>query len=401
MLDMSSKFKRRTFKGPHKIKSSQQVLRKISLYIVLSFISLFLLTSLVSVLQEQLNVSSNTLKKWTTHISTEAFLGAISMEITPLQRHIKSEGIEVPNASHLVIEMMTTLNPEDPRTLLRRELPGFAFFDGEVIVAGEGTSYLDIGSESAPPLDVVMAQREAIANDTNNENRDSEDSALEPPELTTGDRKVVFIYHTHNRESWLPHIEGSEVPDDAFHPEVNITKVGKYLGEQLEKRGIGTYVDTTDITDLLHASGLPYGHSYAKSRQIIEATVNENEDITFMFDLHRDAALRDRTAYEADGKVFARPMFVIGQRNPNYEKNVQFAEQFHEMIEERYPGLSRGIISREHTDYNQSISGNNILIEIGGVENTLEESYRTAELLADIIADIYWQAEKVDAQPQD
>ncbi|WP_169082816.1 stage II sporulation protein P [Paenibacillus sp. PL91] len=35
----------------------------------------------------------------------------------------------------------------------------------------------------------------------------------------------------------------------------------------------------------------------------------------------------------------------------------------------------------------QSLTGNSALIEIGGVENSLEESYRTTEVLAKVIQD--------------
>jgi stage II sporulation protein P len=33
-----------------------------------------------------------------------------------------------------------------------------------------------------------------------------------------------------------------------------------------------------------------------------------------------------------------------------------------------------------------------VLIEIGGIENTLEECYRTADILAEVIAEIYWES---------
>ena len=92
------------------------------------------------------------------------------------------------------------------------------------------------------------------------------------------------------------------------------------------------------------------------------------------------------------------PFFIVGGRNSHYEKNLAFAEKFHELLEAAYPGLSRGVYLKEggNGEYNQSLSEYNLLIEIGGVENNLEESYRTAEALADVIADLYWDAEKVE-----
>ncbi len=68
-------------------------------------------------------------------------------------------------------------------------------------------------------------------------------------------------------------------------------------------------------------------------------------------------------------------------------------------MEKKYPGLSRGKLEKgaktDHGEYNQSISPGSLLIEIGGTENTLQESLNTAEAIADVFAEYYWQAEKV------
>ncbi|EGL82305.1 stage II sporulation protein P [Caldalkalibacillus thermarum TA2.A1] len=386
----------RPFRGQH--WNASYMVRRMALYVMIGFFSLLTLTSVFSYVQAQFNLTSETLKKWTNHMSVHTFIAALTVEIPQLQTYNKSAQVELPKVSNIVVEMATSLNPEDPRTLIRREIPGFAFFDGELIVAGQGVTYADISYESSPPLDVVLAEREAITAALEEEERDEAPS--QQPSLSTEGRKVVFIYHTHNRESWMPHVPSASTPDEAFHPEINITKVGLRLGEELERRGIGVQVDTTDIGQLLSEAGLPYNYSYAKSRHIVETAIQENEDITFMFDLHRDAVSRESTTFEMDGKTYARPFFVIGKRNPNYQKNVRFAEELNRLLEERYPGLSRGIMARNrgNAEYNQSISEHNLLIEIGGVENTLEESYRTAEILAEVIADLYWEKAGVPAQ---
>jgi stage II sporulation protein P len=82
-----------------------------------------------------------------------------------------------------------------------------------------------------------------------------------------------------------------------------------------------------------------------------------------------------------------------------------FANQIHEKLEKEYPGLSRGIWGKTaatgNGEYNQSVAPESVLIEIGGVENTLKECYRTADVLAEAIAELYWEsqdAEKVDAK---
>lgn len=369
---------------------------------MVGFIFIFVLTSMGSFLQSKLNLSSSTLKKWTNHISIETFVTALSMEIPQLQTYNKSKGIENPRASTMIFEMVTSFNPEDPRSLIRRELPGFAFFDGQITVAGQDVGYTDFPTESAPPMEVLMGEREATLNGSDvGETRDQTPS--KSPLLTTEGRKVVFIYHTHNRESWLPHLPDITNPDDAYHNKVNITLVGERLSEELEKRGIGTYVDTTDIAQKLKDSGKLFRHSYDQSKEIVKTVLAEQEDVQFIFDLHRDSLPRDKTTIQIDGKTYARTFFVIGTRNSHYERNEKFAARFHELLEEAYPGLSRGIFLQPtgHGEYNQSLSENNILIEIGGVENTLEESYRTAEALAEVIADLYWDAEKVDTKTED
>lgn len=41
------------------------------------------------------------------------------------------------------------------------------------------------------------------------------------------------------------------------------------------------------------------------------------------------------------------------------------------------------------------------MIEFGGVENRLNELYRTADALAEVFSEYYWQAEKVNATEGD
>jgi len=41
--------------------------------------------------------------------------------------------------------------------------------------------------------------------------------------------------------------------------------------------------------------------------------------------------------------------------------------------------------------YNQDLASHALVIEIGGIENTLDEMYNTADVLADIFAEYYWQ----------
>ncbi|WP_245976790.1 stage II sporulation protein P [Oceanobacillus arenosus] len=58
------------------------------------------------------------------------------------------------------------------------------------------------------------------------------------------------------------------------------------------------------------------------------------------------------------------------------------SEIFHEILKNKYPGVSSGIRMTEGPDrgiYNQDLFPNTLLIQIGGVDNTLEEEYKGAK----------------------
>ena len=100
------------------------------------------------------------------------------------------------------------------------------------------------------------------------------------------------------------------------------------------------------------------------------------------------------------GKSYAKIAFVIGRNNPNYEKNAALANKLHQAIEKKYPGLSRGVMKQggagHNGVYNQDLSSNALLIEIGGVDNTFEEMYLTVDVFADVFSEFYWDAKAVD-----
>ena len=78
------------------------------------------------------------------------------------------------------------------------------------------------------------------------------------------------------------------------------------------------------------------------------------------------------------------------------------AEKLHYLLEQHYPGLSRGILPQQGAGnngvYNQDISSNALLLEFGGVDNTLEELNASAKALADVFSEMYWEAEEVNAR---
>ena len=64
-------------------------------------------------------------------------------------------------------------------------------------------------------------------------------------------------------------------------------------------------------------------------------------------------------------------------------------ENINNLCNKYYPGLSRGIYKKEGAGvngiYNQDISPNSILIEVGGASNNIDEVLNTTEAISNIL----------------
>ncbi|MCD8511963.1 MAG: stage II sporulation protein P [Bacillus sp. (in: Bacteria)] len=323
------------------------------------------------------------------NISNEMFVTMMGMENKYFSQALP-EDYEPPSITGTLFELATSINPEDPRSLLGRELPGFALFDGRIIIAGEGVDYTQMPVESAPPMEVLLAEREAA-----NERLEEMEKMREEMAGREKLENVVHIMHAHNRESFFPELNIEDTSDEnlANHGEVNITLAGERLGMELAKYGIGAVVDTSDIGAKLNNRGWLYRDSYRMAREVLKGNIEEHGEFEFYFDLHRDSLRRERTTVEINGEKYARLLFVLGGKNPNSEKNEDLMKELHKRVEENFPGLSRGVFEpRGNVNgiYNQDLSPNSILIEFGGVDNSLEEVYRTVEVFAEIFSEFYW-----------
>lgn len=351
---------------------------------------MFVFTGMITMFQAERQVSpSSNLSRWASSFSAGTLLSVMGQEVPYLQASVQAS--ESVSLSNLFFQMLTSINPEDPRSFLGRELPGFELFDGEFVVKGDDVDYTDAPIESAPPapgMEPPELKDVAVEEDKPEEKTESN---LNKPAQTTGGKKRVFIYHTHSNESFLPYLKTDD-PNHAQHPEKNITKVGKQFAQELENVGIGA-----EVSDKNNGS-----RSYAESGKTVQAAMVNNKELEYFIDIHRDAQRRKRTLKEIDGKKYARVLFVIGKGNKNHVKNYELAEQFHNKLQEMYPGLSRGIYYPKGEGvngvYNQDISPHALLIEVGGVDNTFEEMNLTAKALAKAFAEIYWEAEPVDAK---
>ncbi|MFD2369745.1 stage II sporulation protein P [Brevibacillus sp. GCM10020057] len=380
-------------------------------FAILSFITafLFVMTGVFSLGGNKLMIASSTVQQAAARVSSLAILGWMGQEIPALGEIVQASPERRTNSvSGFLFQLATSIQPGDLRSLLGRELPGMVTADdARFVVAGKGATLADFYIEYPPhpkqvidASDAVPLTSEPVPAAQDKPDKEQTEPVAKPD---TAGRKIVYVYNTHNRESWYS--ETKPVGTSVDHPTRNISLVGKHLAEALNERGIGAEASKDDIYQELLNQNKDYALSYAQSLQVVKAAVENNRELRYFFDLHRDTAPRDRTTVTIKGKTYARVMFVIGKRNKNYEKNEAFATELHQLMEEMYPELSRGVMEKgaktDHGEYNQSISPGSLLMEIGGTENTLQECLNTAEALADVFAAYYLKAEKVDKPASD
>ncbi|KAB7667099.1 stage II sporulation protein P [Bacillus sp. B1-b2] len=209
--------------------------------------------------------------------------------------------------------------------------------------------------------------------------------------LTTTLDPQVYIYHSHNYESFLSETNSTS-PRNASHPTKNITLVGERLKETLAKKDIQAQHETKDINAILLERGLSFQDSYSVTKELLENNLEKYPNIRMTFDIHRDSDTRSHTTVQIEDTDYAKIHFVISELNPNYQQNLTFAQTLHEKLQKKYPGISKVILTNStnttKSTYNQDVFNQAVLINIGGYDNTLEEEYRSVDALAEVIDEI-------------
>lgn len=204
-------------------------------------------------------------------------------------------------------------------------------------------------------------------------------------------KSAVYIYQSHSRESWIPELPGVYNPDLAFNATTNVTMLGARLAGVLQAMGAEVYHTSYDYASI-YGSQFNYAKSYVYSEKSIVNQLALHPQIKYLFDIHRDTSPRSTTTVNIKGTNYAKLYFVIGLANPNWKQNAAFAKQIQALVTAKYPGLSRGIYYKDTSVgngwYNQNYSPTSALIEVGGTANTLAESNRTMDILAQAINQI-------------
>ncbi len=185
---------------------------------------------------------------------------------------------------------------------------------------------------------------------------------------------LVYVYNTHQTEAYFDY---------------SIYDAAKYLTDKLKEVGISTYFEEQSIKTFLDSNNLKYYMSYKASRKYLDEAKIKYPNIKYFFDIHRDSVSKKISTLTHDGKNYAKVLFVVGTDNPGSQNNKKNAEKLNEIIKSKVPNISRGIVYHGGKGYNgiynQDVSENVFLIEVGGKDNTKEEVLNTVEVLKESI----------------
>lgn len=193
----------------------------------------------------------------------------------------------------------------------------------------------------------------------------------------------IYIYNSHQLENY------NNANLEIYGITPNVLMASYLLKEKLNDLGLPSIVEDTNITEFLSLNNWNYASSYKASRIFMLDKQNTYPSIKYFIDIHRDSVGKNLTTTKINNKSYARILFVVGLEHKNYNKNLDLANNINSLFEKYYPGLSRGVYKKEGPNvngiYNQDISPNVMLIEVGGVDNNIEEVMNTINAISDVL----------------
>lgn len=206
---------------------------------------------------------------------------------------------------------------------------------------------------------------------------------ISDPNPSEINKPLVYLYNSHQLENY------SSDNLNVYGITPNVLMASYLLREKLNEKGIETIVEEANMSDVLNANGWDYSYSYVASRTLMEKKYKEYSSLKYFIDLHRDSVSRDVSVVDIKGISYAKILFVIGKDYDTWEENYKVANDLNNLINKYYNGLSRGILTKTGLNvngvYNQDFNSGVILIELGGVDNTIDEVNNTVGALADIL----------------
>ena len=213
---------------------------------------------------------------------------------------------------------------------------------------------------------------------------------IKDPNPKVTNNPVIYLYNSHQLENY------NNDNLDIYGITPNVLMGSYLLREKLDSLGIPTIVEEANMSNILEKNNWDYSYSYRASRQLLVDKINKYKTLKYFIDIHRDSVGGNLTKITIDNKTYAKVLFIIGLDHKTWEPNYNLANKLNSMLDTKYKGLSRGIMKKTGLNvngvYNQDVSNNCILIEVGGVDNTIEEVYNTMDAISQVLS-IYIKGE--------
>lgn len=197
-------------------------------------------------------------------------------------------------------------------------------------------------------------------------------------------KDIVYIYNTFQTDKYKSNYFNS------YSVSSYVTQASFMLKEYLSSFNIGSIVEEESVVKVLKEQNIMYSNTYAASRILMEEASNNHPDLEMFFDLQVSDYEREATTVEINGENYAKILFVVGTDNGTYLENQEFATELNGILESINPALSRGVSLRGGVGYqgiyNQDFSSKVLLIQVGGINNTIDEVNRSMKILAEVIA---------------
>lgn len=213
--------------------------------------------------------------------------------------------------------------------------------------------------------------------------------------ITADGTPQVLIMHTHETESYEPYTRDfydSSFTSRTTDDEKNMAAVGEAIAAELEKNGIGV------IHDVTKHDYPSYNGSYDRSRETVQAILEENPTIKVVLDIHRDAieredGIRIAPTVNIDGKAAAQVMIIScfddgSGRLQHYMSNFRFASALQQQLETDFCGITRPVLFDDRF-YNQDLTAGSLLIEVGGHANSIDEAVYSGELIGKSLSNLF------------
>lgn len=195
--------------------------------------------------------------------------------------------------------------------------------------------------------------------------------------LNNTEKPLVYFYNTHQTE---------EYKSSDYNIAPTVVTVSQMLKEKLKEEGINSIVEESSIKKGLDKYNYDYSGSYAISMMYLKNKKSKNPSLKYYFDIHRDSVKGRSSRVMIKNKSHAKIMFLVGKNHENYKQNVNNIKIMEDYLNKYYKGILRETYYQPLYSYNQEYNQNLFLIEIGGVDNTLEELYNTSLALGEAIS---------------